>query len=134
MKRIQFVVEDSVYKTLEDLRERTGATSLAGVFRDALRAYAWIVSEFANRREVVSRPFNAQTRVFSQLATLFSERSAEQGEIQAVSASESLDKIGELSEEQTARLMSAFEAGKDAMREAMRRGQSSEEKEAGEAR
>jgi gas vesicle protein len=37
-------------------------------------------------------------------------------------AGEWLDKSRELFEEQTQRLMSAFEAGKDAMREEMRRG------------
>jgi Ribbon-helix-helix protein, copG family len=57
VKRLQFAVEDNVYHTLEDLKERTDASSLAEVFRDALRAYAWIVAEFEAGRQVVSRPY-----------------------------------------------------------------------------
>lgn len=56
MKRLNFVVQDEVYERLEALKEKTQATSLAEVFRDSLRAYAWMVSQFELGRQVVSRP------------------------------------------------------------------------------
>lgn len=56
VKRIQFVVDDKVYEALEDLRKKTEAKSLVDVFRDALKAYRWMVDELLEGREVVSKP------------------------------------------------------------------------------
>lgn len=45
MKRLNFVVHDEMYKRLVYLKERTEATSLSEVFRDALRIYARVLDE-----------------------------------------------------------------------------------------
>ena len=45
MKRLQFVVKDEVYERIVELQKKTEAGSLSEVFRDALRAYAWMVAE-----------------------------------------------------------------------------------------
>jgi hypothetical protein len=55
-KRIQFVVEDKVYNALEDLRKKTDAKTLVEVFRDALKAYEWMVDELLEGRAIVSKP------------------------------------------------------------------------------
>jgi hypothetical protein len=64
MKRLNFVVEDDVYERLENLKKKTEARSLAEVFRDALRSYAWIISEFEQGNEVVSRPAEEERKPY----------------------------------------------------------------------
>jgi uncharacterized protein YutD len=66
MKRIQFVVDDGVYNALEDLRKATEAKSLAEVFRNALKAYEWMVGEISNGREIKSvQPANEDGKTYS---------------------------------------------------------------------
>jgi hypothetical protein len=76
VKRLQFAVPDNVYETLEGLKERTDASSLAEVFRDALRAYAWMVSQFEAGNEVISRAPSNEGRAYSAVPTAVIDHSA----------------------------------------------------------
>ena len=55
-KRIQFVIDDKVYEALEKLRTDTDATSFVDVFRNALKTYEWVIKQFRDGREVISKP------------------------------------------------------------------------------
>ncbi|MEM4312071.1 MAG: ribbon-helix-helix protein, CopG family [Nitrososphaerales archaeon] len=68
-KRIQFIVDDKVYKALEELREKTNAKSLVEVFRDALKAYEWMVNELSEGREIVSKPIEEKERHYTGVIT-----------------------------------------------------------------
>jgi predicted CopG family antitoxin len=68
MKRLNFVVQDDVYKRLETLKERTGATSLSEVFRDALRVYAWTLDQLETGKEISAKRRAAS--VFPALAPI----------------------------------------------------------------
>ncbi len=116
MKRLQFVVQDDVYHSLENLREKTGSTSLAEVFRDAIRAYTWIVSEFERGREVVSRPLESASaeEVYSPLRA--ASPLLRQGHESFGFGDAAVERARELFDEQTQRLASAFEAGRAAMK------------------
>src|SRR5947209_711515 len=81
MKRLQFVVQDNVYENLENLREKTGAASLAEVFRDALRAFSWVVSELEGGREVISRAPDAQAAQARAFSPFFKKEEIKKEEI-----------------------------------------------------
>lgn len=59
-KRLQFLVDEKFYQALERLREQTDSDSLAEVFRDAVKAYDWMVHEISEGREIVSRPYEKE--------------------------------------------------------------------------
>ena len=69
MKRIQFVVDDNVYNALEDLRKSTEAKSLAEVFRNALKAYEWMVNEIVQGKEIRAiRPSDDEGKSYTPIA------------------------------------------------------------------
>lgn len=61
-KRIQFIVDDKVYNALENLRKKTDTKSMVEVFRDALKAYEWMVNELSEGREIISKPIEEEKR------------------------------------------------------------------------
>jgi len=69
-KRIQFVVDDEVYIALEDLRKKTDAKSMVEVFRNALRAYEWMVKQLSEGREIKStKPSEESEKHFTGIKT-----------------------------------------------------------------
>jgi hypothetical protein len=54
-RKFQFVLNATTEELLEHLRDRTERETLTDVIKDALRAYAWIVSEYEQGREVLSQ-------------------------------------------------------------------------------
>lgn len=59
-RRMQFLVDEKFYQALERLKEKTDSDSLAEVFRDAVKAYDWMVHEISEGREIVSRPYEKE--------------------------------------------------------------------------
>ena len=54
-KRIQFNFTEETYAAIHHLKEITGQTTMAGVIRDALRVYAWIIGEQRGGRKFYSK-------------------------------------------------------------------------------
>jgi len=53
-KRLQFEFPVAAIRALRDLAARTGQPTLAGVLRDALKVYAWILTEQEQERRIIS--------------------------------------------------------------------------------
>jgi len=53
-RRVQFEFSEQTYSAIRKLAERTGETSMAGVIRDALKVYAWLMDEQMAGRKIVS--------------------------------------------------------------------------------
>jgi hypothetical protein len=59
-KRLQFQFPEAAIHTLRDLAVRTGQPTIAGVLRDSLKVYTWIVTEQEQGRSIFSA--DRQTR------------------------------------------------------------------------
>ena len=54
-KRVQFNFTKETYVAIHRLKEFTGQTTMAGVIRDALRVYAWLIGEQRVGRKIYSK-------------------------------------------------------------------------------
>ena len=61
-KRLQFQFPEAAIHTLRDLAVRTGQPTIAGVLREALKVYAWIVNEQEQGRSIFSADQKARRR------------------------------------------------------------------------
>ena len=77
-KRLQFQFPEAAIHTLRDLAVRTGQPTIAGVLREALKVYTWIVNEQEQGRSIFSA--DPQTRRRREILPLLqmSSRSAGQ--------------------------------------------------------
>lgn len=66
-KKFQLIISDEAKKTLDMLKEKTGRETYSDVIRDAVKAYVWMVSEYENGREVLSRPLKKDATPFNPL-------------------------------------------------------------------
>jgi hypothetical protein len=76
-KRLQFQFPEAAIHTLRDLAVRTGQPTIAGVLREALKVYTWIVNEQEQGRSIFSA--DRQTRRRREILPLLQipSRSAE---------------------------------------------------------
>jgi hypothetical protein len=77
-KRLQFQFPEAAIHTLRDLAVRTGQPTIAGVLREALKVYTWIVNEQEQGRSIFSA--DRQTRRRREILPLLQmpSRSTEQ--------------------------------------------------------
>jgi hypothetical protein len=61
-KRLQFEFPEAAIHTLKELAARTGQPTMAGVLRDALKLYAWILAEQEQDRRIISEDRRGQQR------------------------------------------------------------------------
>ena len=61
-KRLQFDFPLPAVHALKDLAETTGEPTLAGVVRDALKVYTWIIEEQKQGRRIVSEDKKGKER------------------------------------------------------------------------
>ncbi len=61
-KRLQFEFPTTAINTLQELAALTGEPTLAGVLRDALKVYAWILTEQQHDRRIISEDRAGQER------------------------------------------------------------------------
>lgn len=62
MKRLQFDFPLPAVEVLQEMANFTGEPTLAGVLRDALKVYAWVVEEQKRDRRIVSEDKKGQHR------------------------------------------------------------------------
>lgn len=62
MKRLQFDFPLPAVEVLQEMANLTGEPTLAGVLRDALKVYAWVVEEQKRDRRIVSEDKKGQRR------------------------------------------------------------------------
>jgi hypothetical protein len=62
MKRLQFDFPLPAVQVLQELAEETGEPTLAGVVRDALKVYAWIIEEQKQGRRIMSEDKKGQSK------------------------------------------------------------------------
>jgi len=74
MKRLQFDFPLSAVQVLQELAEETGEPTLAGVVRDALKVYTWIIEEQKLGRRILSEDKKGQSK--RELVPLVKFRSA----------------------------------------------------------
>jgi hypothetical protein len=74
MKRLQFDFPLPAVQVLQELAEETGEPTLAGVLRDALKVYTWIIEEQKQGRRIMSEDKKGQTK--RELIPLLKYRSA----------------------------------------------------------
>jgi hypothetical protein len=74
MKRLQFDFPLSAVRVLQELAEETGEPTLAGVVRDALKVYTWIIEEQKQGRRLISEDKKGQSK--RELVPLLKYRSA----------------------------------------------------------
>ncbi len=74
MKRLQFDFPLPAVQVLQELAEETGEPTLAGVVRDALKVYTWIIEEQKHGRRILSEDKKGQTK--RELIPLVKFRSA----------------------------------------------------------
>ncbi len=74
MKRLQFDFPLSAVRVLQELAEETGEPTLAGVVRDALKVYTWIIEEQKQGRRLISEDKKGQSKL--ELVPLLEYRSA----------------------------------------------------------
>ena len=74
MKRLQFDFPLSAVRVLQALAEETGEPTLAGVVRDALKVYTWIIEEQKQGRRLISEDKKGQSK--RELVPLLKYRSA----------------------------------------------------------
>lgn len=55
MRKVQFEFTDETYAAINSLAEVTGARSMSGVIRDALKTYAWLIDEQRAGRKILSQ-------------------------------------------------------------------------------
>lgn len=60
MKRLQFDFPLPAVQVLQELAKETGEPTLAGVVRDALKVYTWIIEEQKQGRRIVSEDKKGQ--------------------------------------------------------------------------
>jgi len=77
-KRLQFQFPEAAIHSLRDLAVRTGQPTIAGVLREALKVYTWIVNEQEQGRAIFS--IDRQTRRRREILPLLQmpSRSTEQ--------------------------------------------------------
>jgi len=77
-KRLQFQFPEAAIHSLRDLAVRTGQPTIAGVLREALKVYTWIVNEQEQGRSIFSA--DRQTRRRREILPLLQmpSRSTEQ--------------------------------------------------------
>jgi hypothetical protein len=73
-KRLQFDFPLPAVQVLHELAEETGEPTLAGVVRDALKVYTWIIEEQKQGRRIVSEDKKGQSK--RELVPLLKYRSA----------------------------------------------------------
>lgn len=74
MKRLQFDFPLPAVQVLQELAEETGEPTLAGVVRDALKVYTWIIEEQKHGRRIMSEDKKGQSK--RELIPLLKYRSA----------------------------------------------------------
>lgn len=74
MKRLQFDFPLPAVQVLQELAEETGAPTLAGVVRDALKVYTWIIEEQKQGRRIMSEDKKGQSK--RELVPLLKYRTA----------------------------------------------------------
>ena len=74
MKRLQFDFPLPAVRVLQELAEETGEPTLAGVVRDALKVYTWIIEEQKQGRRITSEDKKGQSK--RELVPLLKYRSA----------------------------------------------------------
>jgi hypothetical protein len=62
IKRLQFDFPLPAVQVLQELAEETGEPTLAGVVRDALKVYAWIIEEQKQGRRIMSEDKKGQSK------------------------------------------------------------------------
>ncbi len=62
MKRLQFDFPLPAVQVLQELAEETGEPTLAGVVRDALKVYTWIIEEQKQGRRIMSEDKKGQSK------------------------------------------------------------------------
>jgi hypothetical protein len=77
-KRLQFQFPEAAVHTLRDLAVRTGRPTIAGVLREALKVYTWIVNDQEQSHSIFSS--DRQTRRRREILPLLQmpSRSTEQ--------------------------------------------------------
>ncbi len=61
-KRLQFDFPLQAVEVLQEMAEITGEPTLAGVLRDALKVYAWVIEEQQQDRRIMSEDKKGQHR------------------------------------------------------------------------
>jgi len=74
IKRLQFDFPLPAVQVLHELAEETGEPTLAGVVRDALKVYTWIIEEQKQGRRIMSEDKKGQSK--RELVPLLKYRSA----------------------------------------------------------
>jgi hypothetical protein len=74
MKRLQFDFPIPAVQVLQELAEETGEPTLAGVVRDALKVYTWIIEEQKQGRRIMSEDKKGQSK--RELVPLLKYRTA----------------------------------------------------------
>lgn len=74
IKRLQFDFPLPAVQVLQELAEETGEPTLAGVVRDALKVYTWIIEEQKQGRRIMSEDKKGQNK--RELVPLLKYRSA----------------------------------------------------------
>jgi hypothetical protein len=62
MKRLQFDFPLPAVEVLQEMADLTGEPTLAGVLRDALKVYTWVVEEQKRDRRIMSEDKKGQHR------------------------------------------------------------------------
>jgi hypothetical protein len=62
LKRLQFDFPLPAVQVLQELAEETGEPTLAGVVRDALKVYTWIIEEQKQGRRIMSEDKKGQSK------------------------------------------------------------------------
>ena len=78
-KRLQFQFPEAAIHALRELAVRTGQPTIAGVLRDALKVYTWIVTEQEQGRSIFSADRQARRRREILPLLQMPSRSGEQG-------------------------------------------------------
>jgi hypothetical protein len=74
VKRLQFDFPLPAVQVLQELAEETGEPTLAGVVRDALKVYTWIIEEQKQGRRIMSEDKKGQSK--RELVPLLKYRTA----------------------------------------------------------
>jgi hypothetical protein len=74
IKRLQFDFPLPAVQVLQELAEETGEPTLAGVVRDALKVYTWIIKEQKQGRRIMSEDKKGQSK--RELVPLLKYRTA----------------------------------------------------------
>jgi len=74
LKRLQFDFPVPAVQVLQELAALTGEPTLAGVVRDALKVYTWLIEEQKHGRRIISEDKKGQQR--RELVPLLKYRSA----------------------------------------------------------